>query len=373
MQWFLLLLLVPYLYLFLKICRNLFNIKPFLVSDLPSIFVSIIIACRNEEKDLPSLLKDISSQDYSPDLFEVIIIDDNSADMTFRVASEFGGIKNLKVSGNNGAGKKQAIRTGVGLSRGRLIITSDADCRMGRSWIRSVASFYEKNVPDMTICPVSIKGGPGYFHRFQELEFLGLQGVTAGCTAAGNPIMCNGANLAFKKEAFIRHSMNLHDELTSGDDVFLLHSIKKENHGRILWLESEDATVTTATSRTFSSFMRQRVRWISKTGAYTDRFTKIVAIVTLLTISLQISVLITGIINPLFLPVFLAVFLLKSIPDFIILSFTSSRYGKKGLMKWFFISQFVYPFYVIAVLVSYILQLISGVLNSPYRKGTLSS
>jgi hypothetical protein len=69
--------------------------------------------------------------------------------------------------------------------------------------------------------------------------------------------MCNGANLAFTREAYLNNSDNLHDEITSGDDVFLLHSLKK-NHSKILWLERSDAIVTTASSPTTSSFSTMR-------------------------------------------------------------------------------------------------------------------
>jgi len=370
MRWLLLILLIPYLHLFLKISRNLSKIRPYSVHGLPSVFASVIIPCRDEEKNISSVLNDISAQDYPPELYELIIVDDNSLDTTFSVASGFRGIRNLRVYKNRGSGKKQAIRTGVALSTGDLVITSDADCRMGKSWIRTVASFYEKERPDLIICPVVLKGMPGFFHRFQELEFLGLQGVTAGSAVAGDPVMCNGANLAFHKGSYNLHSEDLHDELISGDDIFLLHSIKKEHPDKILWLESENAVVATLPSWTPGSFIRQRARWISKAGSYTDSATKVIALATLIAILLQVSTLFAGLFDPIFLLVFFAVFFLKSIPDYMILRNTTARYGKKNLMRWFLFSQFAYPFYVVAVLFSCLLQPKTGVPNSPYQRGT---
>ena len=49
------------------------------------------------------------------------------------------GYKNLRVIKNNGRGKKQAIRTGIGVASGDLIITTDADCRMEKGWIRTIS------------------------------------------------------------------------------------------------------------------------------------------------------------------------------------------------------------------------------------------
>jgi poly-beta-1,6-N-acetyl-D-glucosamine synthase len=349
MQWFLLIILIPYIYYISKIYLCLIQIRPFIPKKDAEIFVSVIVACRNEEKRLPSLLSDISDQYYNHDLFELIIVNDNSSDSTFDIASAFTGIKNLKVLNNQGKGKKQAIKTGVFASAGSFIVTTDADCRIGKNWLNTIASFQAENNPEMIICPVILKGGKGFFQRFQELEFFSLQGITAGTAIGEDPVMCNAASLAFQKETYLKHSYYLHDEMVSGDDIFLLHNIKNDPGKRIMWLESVDATAETQVSDNLSSFLHQRARWISKSGAYSDRFTRILAIVTFVTISVQFLLLLGGIFHPGLLWVFVVYFGLKSIPDFLVLSNTASRYGKKSLLSWFLPSQLVYPLYVLAI------------------------
>jgi biofilm PGA synthesis N-glycosyltransferase PgaC len=228
--------------------------------------------------------------------------------------------------------------------------------------IRSIAAFYEKYKPEMIICPVQIKESPGLFGKFQELEFLGLQGITAGTAIAGDSTMCNGANLSFTRVAYIDNADNLHDEIASGDDIFLLHSLKKKSNSKILWLESSDATVTAEASPGLISFLRQRKRWISKGKSYSDKFTILLGIVTFVTILVHWVLLVAVFLNQAFLTVLLAVFLLKSIPDFLILNNTSVRYRKPKLMYWFIPAQIVYPIYVLAVAVYSLL--------SPDRRGT---
>jgi cellulose synthase/poly-beta-1,6-N-acetylglucosamine synthase-like glycosyltransferase len=354
MQWLALILLTPYLYLLLRIYYYLQKIQPYIPQKSSDIFVSVIVACRNEEKNLPSLLSVLSAQDYDPDLFEIIIIDDNSTDRTLNIASGFTGIKNLKVIKNSGSGKKKAIKAGVEACTGELVITTDADCRTGINWLKTIVSFYTEHKPDMIISPVALNGSKGLFQRFQELEFLSLQGVTAGTAREGDPVMCNGANMAFTKKVFQNHAGNLREEKVSGDDVFLLHNIKRQKGNRILWLESPEAIVTSGTSASFSIFLSQRARWISKTGSYNDSYTIILAIVTFVTIMLQPILLIAGIFDPVFLLIFLVVFVLKAIPDYLILLNTSNRYRKKNLLWSFFAGQIIYPFYVISVLTSYL-------------------
>lgn len=349
MPWLLLILIVPYLYLLLKIWSGLAIIQPYRTGSPGELFVAVVVASRNEEKDLPALLKDLSEQEYDPQLFEVIIVDDNSSDRTFNLASSDNAIKNLKVMRNNGTGKKQAIITGVDASSADVIITTDSDNRIEKRWLTAIASFFNEKKPDMVICPVSTGSKAGFFSHFAELEFLSLQGVTAGTAVNGNPVMCNGANLVFSKKSFIMNSGKLHPELVSGDDVFLLHGIKEDPESKVLWLESEDATVTTELPSSISSFLKQRARWISKAGAYRDSYTIVLGIVTFVTILLQLFCLAAGFFNPVFLAILVVAFILKSIPDYLILSNTAARYKKNHLRKWFIPSQVIYPFYILAV------------------------
>lgn len=369
MYWLLLAILIPYLIILLRIYRSILKIKPWIPDHNKPQFISIITACRNEENNLPVLLGDISAQDYPPGMYEVIVIDDNSSDSTFRTASDFKGISNLKVIKNNGTGKKAAIRTGTGIAEGNLVITVDADCRIKKKWLMTIASFHFIEKADMIICPVLPDEGRGFFNRFQELEFMSLQGITAGSAAAGDPLMCNGANLSFTMESFDRYGRDLHDELISGDDVFLLHNMKREKGNKILWLESEDAAVTTAGMPSLMLFLSQRARWISKAGAYRDNSTKIAALATLAAIILQLGTLMAGIWDTAFLAVSAAAFMIKSVPDYLILKNRTMRYGRYSLMKWFIPSQLIYPFYVIAV-IFYLLTGWKGFVNYPYQKGT---
>jgi poly-beta-1,6-N-acetyl-D-glucosamine synthase len=349
MHWLPVILILPYFIILLKIYRGLLKTEPFDASTSPVTFVSVVVACRNEQKNLPALLNCIHRQNYPRDLFEVIIVDDNSTDNTPEIASESSPIRNLVIMKNTGKGKKQAIRSGIKASRGTLIITTDADCIMGSNWIRTVASFYEMKKPEMIICPVRIESTNGFFGIFQEMEFISLQGITAGSALIKRATMCNGANLAFTKEAYLEHSQNLHDEINSGDDIFLLHSLKEENSSGITWMESPEAIVTTKSSPSISSFINQRCRWISKSRAYRDSDSIILGFATFVAVMTQLLFLIASFISSDLIVVFILIMILKSIPDFLIMLNTSIRYGKGKLMWWILPAQFIYPVYVLSV------------------------
>jgi biofilm PGA synthesis N-glycosyltransferase PgaC len=348
MQWLALILILPYIIIIFLIYREVTKIKPFCYTLNPAISVSVVIACRNEEKNLPSLLNKISKQNYPTDLLEIIIVDDNSSDSTFATAEKFLNDKKVLVLKNTGSGKKQAIRTGIKRASGKLIISTDADCLMGAEWVATIAAFYEKNNPDFIVCPVRIQSDDTFSGKLQAIEFLSLQGITAGTAIAGKSTMCNGANLAFSKQTYQEHSDKLHDEIGSGDDIFLLQSIKKAK-GKIMWLESPDAIVTTFPAATARAFFSQRKRWISKSSSYTDTFTIALAIVTFVTILTQILLLAASFFSIQWFQVFIVAFILKSLPDYLIIRETARRYDEKELLNWFIPAQIIYPFYVFIV------------------------
>src|ERR1700733_14246035 len=53
----------------------------------PSVKISVIIPARNEEKNIAACLHSVCKQNHPPNLFQVIVIDDGSADDTFTIAS----------------------------------------------------------------------------------------------------------------------------------------------------------------------------------------------------------------------------------------------------------------------------------------------
>ena len=230
----------------------------------------------------------------------------------------------------------------------RLIITTDADCRAGKNWISIISSYFSENPVQLAICPVTLSGKGGLFCRLQELEFLSLQGVTAGTALNKNPVMCNGANLAFTKQTWLNHAHALHPESDSGDDIFLMLSLKKEKDSVIKWIESDEASISSSVTEDIISFFRQRIRWFSKWKYYDDRYVNLLSFITFATNLLIVCSVVAGIITGEFLlPILLII--LKSIVDFLILANTLSRYKKKELMKYFLPAQIFYPMYVVLV------------------------
>src|SRR6266705_808391 len=56
---------------------------------IPSTFISVVVAVRNEEKNIAWLLKDLNTQTYPSSLFEVLIINDHSTDTTAEIVKSY--------------------------------------------------------------------------------------------------------------------------------------------------------------------------------------------------------------------------------------------------------------------------------------------
>ncbi len=239
--------------------------------------VTVIIPSRNEESNIGHILEDIARQNYPKNLYEAIIVDDNSEDGTHGIVRDFIHqhpdlkIKLLSIAEDHTTRsyKKKAINLAIETATGDLIITTDADCRMGDQWLISLIDFYETEKPKMIVGPVGFHNEKTWFEKIQSVEFLSLIGITAGAISAGKPIMCNGANLAYEKSAFYEAGGFGNDSFTSGDDVFLLFKLKKRfGNKSVRFLKSESSFVFTEAKKNLTEFLHQRTRWASKNKGY---------------------------------------------------------------------------------------------------------
>jgi hypothetical protein len=142
---------------------------------------------------------------------------------------------------------------------------------------------------------------------------------------------------------------SLNNKLLSGDDVFLLQEIKKEFPDKITYIKSKESVVTTKAPQTFTEFFNQRLRWASKNKYYTDRDIINVGFTIFSINILMFFSLLLAIFDIDFILLFAIIFIIKSIPDFFLLSQVTSFFEKKGLLKFFIPVQLFYPIYVIVI------------------------
>jgi biofilm PGA synthesis N-glycosyltransferase PgaC len=313
------------------------------------IFVSIIIAFRNEEKNLTPLFDSLQNQAYPVKSFEIIFCDDHSSDKSVEMVREF------VVSRSNSkliqldselTGKKKALEIASLEAKGKLLIFTDADCKAHKNWVSTIVSFYSKHKPVLIAGPVIITPLSGSFNKFQSLEFFSLIGSTAGSFGVQNPVMLNGANLAVEREAYYESIDSLENRSASGDDVFLLLNIKKKYPQKLMFLKSSEAIVSVNPSNTVLEYIQQRLRWVSKSKYYSDPAIIFTAIIVLLINFSILLCIFLSFFNILFAVVGLVLFSIKSIVDYVFLRKILKFFDQTSLLRVFVLSQILYFLYV---------------------------
>ena len=242
----------------------------------PKSRISVIIAARNEEDKLSKTIQDILSQDFPKELLEIIIVDDHSTDRTSEIVCSYSsqGVILIKLNEDKplNSYKKKAISEAIAISSGELIVTTDADCRMGPQWLSIISDYYQQNNYKMISSPVAFFEEKNSFEKMQTLEFLYLIGLGAATIGHKMPSTCNGANLAYRKDAFyeVKGFQGI-DDLASGDDELLLHKMASRYPDGIGFCKSQSAIVYTHPKPDIEAFIQQRKRWASKSTKYKNK------------------------------------------------------------------------------------------------------
>ena len=349
---FILLVTSNYVFLILLFRRGWKKLLAFSPQQTNQLFISVLIPMRNEESKLPNLLNQLLQQTYPSDQFEILFLNDHSCDHSVDLIeqrkSEFESLKILHLTSNH-QGKKAAISEGIKASSGELIVTLDADCLPAATWLETIASFYQEHKPHVIIGPVIMNDHKKPLTRFISLEFTSLLASTAGAAGIQRPIMCNGANLAFKR-TLINEIDNIYEApFASGDDIFLLEASKKAGKS-IRFCKSSDACVYTDPPQNIAEFINQRIRWASKSKYYTDRDLKYTAYTVFLFNTLIVCLLPASIFLSNLLPVFFALIFLKSLVDFLLLNPVIKFFSLQAQHHFlnYSTAQIIYPFYAVS-------------------------
>lgn len=323
-------------------------------SIIPKTKFSIIIPFRNEAENLPFLLESIVNLDYPNDLFEVFFVDDASDDNSKEIIEDFFRpdrsviLKNERTSNSP---KKDAIATAINQAKYNWIITTDADCILPEKWLQTLDNFIQQKHPNMVVGAVNYRVNNSFLERFQLLDFLSMQGTTVGGFGIKYPFMCNGANLAYKKDIFIQlNGFKGNNNIASGDDVFLFEKFLKHDKKSVLFLKSDKAIVTTFPARSWQNLVQQRVRWASKASNFSLQLTKAIGFIVL-TMNLNLIVtLLLGVFQQISFWYFVSLFAIKYIVDLLLFLPTVRFYKQiKNFLKTYFLSSILYPFFSVFV------------------------
>lgn len=319
---------------------------------------SVVIPFRNEAENLPKLLRSLHQLHYPKELFEIILVNDDSSDDSVEIIRQlldasgiyFNIINNERTSPSP---KKDAITTAVKIAKYDWIVTTDADCELPEHWLHCFDHFIAKYNSDFVVGPVAYKSDLNFFNAFQMLDFLSLQGTTIGAFGLRQPFLCNGANLAYKKSVFMYvNGFQGNETIASGDDVFLLQKVQKLKAYKIDYLKCKDVIVQTNPVETLNELISQRIRWASKASAYKSWFSIATSVIVLaFNIGLIVTIVLAifGIISVLLV---ILIWTTKIVLDSLFLYKTAKFFQQTVVLKYVAFSAIVYPFFSVYVALS---------------------
>jgi cellulose synthase/poly-beta-1,6-N-acetylglucosamine synthase-like glycosyltransferase len=315
--------------------------------------LSVIIPARNEEKNIANLLNALAQQTYPKKFFEVIVVDDFSEDATADIVRKFP-LQNLTLIqpeiSSQSSSKKKAIEAGIKRAVGEFIITTDADCIPSKYWLEKINSFYVTTDAAFVAAPVKFLHDHSFLQLFQSLDFLTLQGITAASVGSDLHAMCNGANLAYKKEAFENvNGFKGIDNVATGDDMLLMHKIRRKYPGKIFYLKSKEAITYTQPMLSWKEFLMQRKRWASKTLVYDDyKIVAVLAFVYLLN-CLFIALIIASLFHAFYWWFVLGFWLAKTIIELPFIQAVAKFYEERTIIKYLFLFQPLHIMYTVFI------------------------
>ncbi len=323
---------------------------------------SIIIPFRNEADNLPDLLQSIYNLDYQKKLFEILLIDDDSEDNSVEIINTFINKQsfdstrtNIQIFKNNRTSdspKKDAIITAIHNAKNEWIITTDADCIVPIMWLKTFDLFIRKNNPKMIVAPVTYSIDKTLFQNFQLLDFLSLQSATIAGFGIKNPFLCNGANLAYKKDLFdILNGFEGNTKIASGDDIFLMEKVLKTYPKKVMYLKSKNVLVYTKPQTTVADLIQQRLRWAAKTASYNNTFGKLVGIIVLFMNAIIIIIALLTIIGALKLELLILIFVLKFFFDLFLIYKSAHFFNQHIVLKHYVLSYLLYPVFSVYIAV----------------------
>src|SRR3989338_8907553 len=106
---------------------------------------SIVVPTYNRKDKVMECIESLERLDYPKRKFEVIIMDDGSADGTFHLLRKRKSKIVLRVFHSQHRGPAAARNIGIRKSRFEIVAFTDDDCTVPKNWLKRLAEVYRKH------------------------------------------------------------------------------------------------------------------------------------------------------------------------------------------------------------------------------------
>lgn len=259
---FILIVLAFYLVQTAVVIAGLRRIPPAEGSARPT--VSVVVAARNEENSIGPCLDALGRQTYSADLFEVIVVDDDSTDRTAEIVrvkmQRFSNLRLISPPAEGRLrGKSRPLSAGIAAATGEVIMITDADCRVPETWVASTAALYEPEVG--LVGGITLQDARTSFGGMQSLDWAYLLGVASSSVALGRSFGSIGNNLSFRKKAYDEVGGYESLPFSVTEDYTLVHAIRTSGRWQQRYPIDARLLVESEPCPDLRSLFHQKHRW----------------------------------------------------------------------------------------------------------------
>ncbi|MCK9481105.1 MAG: glycosyltransferase [Bacteroidia bacterium] len=229
-------------------------------------FISLLLAVRNEEKNLPRCLSTLVKLDYPKDKLEILIGNDCSEDNTGNIAESFAKQhSHIQVFHLDGSeyeqtkGKARVLAFLANQAKGKYFFITDADIEMNPAWMKGLLAAFDEKTAIVSGITVSESGG--FFQNLLSLDWLYFMSLNNSFSNIGTNVTAVGNNMAITAEAYRRSGgyENLPFSITEDYKLFkIVHALGYKIRNPI----NPQTVLSCDPIPTFYDWLHQRKRWM---------------------------------------------------------------------------------------------------------------
>lgn len=312
---------------------------------------SLIIAFRNEEKNIPNLINSICLLLGKSANWQIILVNDHSDDLSVNMLNK-AAFPSQRVQllhlPQEMQGKKMALQWGINHAGTAYLHFTDADCTFTPQALNEQLAILCQADTHLVCAPVLQYSGNNPAAGMADLEFLSLIGSGLSFWGLGLPFMANAAAMGIKKESFeTLGGFKGNEDFPGGDDVFLIEKTRKHFGAEsIRFLSSAESSIRTEGDQSFSHFLQRRIRWGAKSRAYSGAG-KILTLTVVLLNLIFLTAIVFSILDSNSIAKPLMLISIKVVSDSLILLPILLRFRKYRLIPYLIPASVLYPFYIV--------------------------
>ncbi|VVB75266.1 Glycosyltransferase AglE [Candidatus Tiddalikarchaeum anstoanum] len=219
-------------------------------------FISVLIPAFNEEKSIRKTINSVLRQDYSKNLFEVIVINDGSTDNTEKLCKEYEKKGLIKIVSKKNGGKASALNAGLTIAKGELIYVLDADSFAEKSNFKHLIGYFDNAKVAAVTSSMKVSTKNGFLQKVQWVEYMFSILMRKSMSLFNSLYVTPGPGSMYRKKVLLE--IGGFSTTTLTEDMEIAFNI--QNHKYFIE-NSLNAITYTNSPKDLKTLSVQRIRW----------------------------------------------------------------------------------------------------------------